>query len=256
MGNQAPKRILEIKGECTICAENPVKLVLLSSRCNHSPSVCEGCHKNSISNDIQTKGTHHFHCPVSNCSIQYEPDEYYHLLSGRDRDLVDKLLLNRTLEQMEEFRWCKSEKGCGAGQLVSNHAELLGYYTCHMCHTQLCFRHSIRWHVGFSCNEFDSELAKKPDLASNTAVLACSKPCPNERCKTPIMKGEGCDVIKCCRYGTHDCDEAGDKCDHGGKNYCGQKFCWKCLGKMEFNKKLNRWIRNCNANCEYASLNG
>jgi hypothetical protein len=28
------------------------------------------------------------------------------------------------------------------------------------------------------------------------------------------------------------------------------------LGKMEFNKKANRWIRKCNENCEYASLNG
>lgn len=130
------------------------------------------------------------------------------------------------------------------------------YYICHKCDIQLCFRHSIKWHSGFTCDEFDVELAKKPELASNVAVLVCSKPCPNERCKTPIMKGEGCDVIKCCRYGTHDCDDAGDKCDHGGKNYCGQKFCWKCLGKMGFSKSEKRWIRNCNANCQYATLNG
>jgi hypothetical protein len=28
---------------------------------------------------------------------------------------------------MNEFRWCKSDQGCGAGQLVANHADLLGY---------------------------------------------------------------------------------------------------------------------------------
>ena len=28
---------------------------------------------------------------------------------------------------MDEFRWCKSDQGCGAGQLVSNHADLLGF---------------------------------------------------------------------------------------------------------------------------------
>jgi hypothetical protein len=28
---------------------------------------------------------------------------------------------------MDEFRWCKSDQGCGAGQLVSNYADLLGF---------------------------------------------------------------------------------------------------------------------------------
>ncbi len=120
----------------------------------------------------------------------------------------------------------------------------------------MCFRHSMKWHQGYTCDEFDVELEKNTDLASDLTVLICSKQCPNDRCRTPIMKSEGCDVMTCCRYGTHACGDAGNKCDHGGKNYCGQRFCWKCLGKMEFNKKTNRWIRNCNVNCEYVSLNG
>jgi len=246
----------KLEGECTICSNGPVTLVTLSSRCTHQPAACVECYTRNISQDITSKGAHRFTCPMATCRVEFEPEEYYHLLDKRLIDIVDKLLLHRTLETMEEFRWCKSDKGCGAGQLVSNHADLLGYYTCHKCDIPLCFRHSIKWHQGYTCAEFDTERAKNPDLASDVTVLAFSKQCPNEKCKTPIMKLEGCDVMTCCRYGTHLCAEAKDKCDHGGKNYCGTRFCWKCLGKMELNKRTGGWIRKCKQNCEYATLNG
>ncbi len=61
------------------------------------------------------------------CNVKFEPEEYYHLLDKRLIDIVDNLLLHRVLEANEEFKWCKSSKGCGAGQLVSNHKDLLGY---------------------------------------------------------------------------------------------------------------------------------
>jgi hypothetical protein len=61
------------------------------------------------------------------CRVEFEPAEYYRLLDARLMGLVDKLLLNRCLESQDEFRWCKSSKGCGAGQLVSNYRDLLGY---------------------------------------------------------------------------------------------------------------------------------
>jgi hypothetical protein len=61
------------------------------------------------------------------CHVEFTPDEYYHLLDARLTGLVDTLLLNRYLESQDEFRWCKASKGCGAGQLVSNYRDLLGY---------------------------------------------------------------------------------------------------------------------------------
>ena len=130
------------------------------------------------------------------------------------------------------------------------------YYTCHACKQPLCFRHSIEWHTGFSCDEYDAERAANPNFASEAAVLEFTKQCPNELCHTPIMKAEGCDVITCCRFGTHACQEAKSECTHGGRNYCGQRFCWKCLGKIDINPETNAYVRHCNTNCEYASLNG
>jgi hypothetical protein len=131
----------------------------------------------------------------------------------------------------------------------------LSYYACYACHQSLCFRHSIEWHTGYTCDEFDAERALNPDLASDVTVLAFTKQCPNTSCRTPIMKFEGCDVMTCCRFGTHACVEAKGKCDHGGQNYCGQRFCWKCLGKIDINKTTGAYIRHCNQSCEYAKLN-
>ena len=40
------------------------------------------------------------------------------------------------------------------------------YYTCYACHQPLCFQHSIEWHTGYTCDEFDRERDLNPDLAS------------------------------------------------------------------------------------------
>ena len=129
------------------------------------------------------------------------------------------------------------------------------YYICYACGQMLCYRHEIEWHTGFTCEEFEQEKAKNPDFASEAAVLAFSKKCPNEQCGTPIMKLEGCDVMCCCRFGTHECGEAKGKCDHGGRNYCGQRFCWKCLGKIDVDENTKGFIRHCKPTCDYFQLN-
>ncbi|CAF1987425.1 unnamed protein product [Rotaria magnacalcarata] len=245
----------ERQGTCSICNDINLTLVNLSKKCTHEAACCIPCHSQTISNGITGKGIHRFECPMPTCKVEFEPSEYYHLLDTRLTDLVDKLLLNKYLESNEEFRWCKSTKGCGAGQLVENYRDLLGYYTCHACNQQLCFRHAIEWHKGYTCDEFDQERAQNPDLASDATVLAFTKQCPNQTCRTPIMKFEGCDVMTCCRYGTHACGDEKGKCDHGGQNYCGQRFCWKCLGKIDVDKKNGSYVRHCNQNCEYATLN-
>jgi len=238
-----------------VCAESDVLLVNLSKHCTHPATSCIDCHRQSITTDIKSKGMSSFTCAAPNCNRKYEPDEYYPLIDAQLIKIVDKLLLSKFLESNAEFRWCKSVKGCGAGQLVANHRELLGYYTCHACGQMMCFRHSVPWHTGFDCTEFDAEKARNPEFASNAAVAEFTKQCPNEHCKTPIMKHEGCDVMTCCRFGTHACGET-KNCDHGGRNYCGQRFCWICLGKIDINPITKAFIRHCKPNCKYSSLNG
>jgi hypothetical protein len=117
----------ERQGVCTICSETDSNLVNISKKCVHLANCCVGCLTQSITTDIESKGSYTFRCPMPTCNVKFEPEEYYHLLDKRLIDIVDNLLLHRVLEANEEFKWCKSSKGCGAGQLVSNHKDLLGY---------------------------------------------------------------------------------------------------------------------------------
>jgi hypothetical protein len=168
--------------------------------------------------------------------------------------------------QIEQRMWCRtarleSQRSSWVCQIdlhpldTNNHVDPCRYYSCYACEEMMCYRHSIQWHNGYTCGEYDLALAENPGLASDTAVLQFCKQCPNDKCKTPIMKHEGCDVITCCQYGTHTCADSKGKCDHGGQNYCGQRFCWKCLGKIDIDPKSNAFIRHCKETCEYASLN-
>ena len=121
----------------------------------------------------------------------------------------------------------------------------------------MCFRHEMVWHQGYDCKEFDKELENNPDLRTDKMILEFTKKCPD--CGTSISKLEGCDVMKCCQFGTHGCHDSladfGD-CDHGGKQYCGTIFCWCCLGVIDVDKKKEgRYIRHCKQDCQYADLN-
>lgn len=94
------------------------------------------------------------------------------------------------------------------------------------------------------------------ELTSDVIVLVFIKKCPNEAYALPqLMKYVGCDVMSCCRFGSHACTEAKGTCDPGGQNYCGQSFCSSCLGKINIDKKTNGFIRHCRPSCKYYSLN-
>ena len=117
----------ERQGQCSICVEENCLLVNLSKNCKHLADICIQCRTAAIANDVKAMGKSEFQCPSPKCHVHFDYAEYSPLLSKRMADLVDKLLLHRMLEKDEEFRWCKSSKGCGAGQLVSNNKDLLGY---------------------------------------------------------------------------------------------------------------------------------
>eukprot|EP01084_Bolivina_argentea_P187849 323496_1 len=243
-------------GECKICRED-TELINISPGCKHNPDYCRECIKRTIETKISSKGNRQFQCMYPRCDTEFDSSQYYALLDKKHLCIVDKLNLNAILEIMPEFRWCKNPKGCGSGQLVSNWKGLQGYYSCHACEQEMCFKHNMAWHMGYDCKEFETEMENNPDLASDKLILQFSKKCP--KCATTIIKLEGCDVMKCCRFGTHGCHDAMKKfgkCDHGGQQYCGQLFCWCCLGKIEIDEKhQGRYIRHCKEQCQYADLN-
>ena len=50
----------KFKVNVLVCQDDPVNLVLLSSRCTHQASACAQCYTNSITQEIESKGTHRF----------------------------------------------------------------------------------------------------------------------------------------------------------------------------------------------------
>lgn len=76
-------------------------------------------------------------------------------------------IIKSYLEKQPEFRWCANPKGCGSGQLVENWESLKGYYTCNACKTELCFKHRVAYHFGFTCDEYDRELENNPTFFNN-----------------------------------------------------------------------------------------
>ena len=241
-------------GVCKICYAPKSKLVTFASKCQHAAMYCLQCISKSIAANVCQKGMPRFKCVAANCSVVYEPQSVFAVLDKKTLGILDKLLLHKALESNHEFRWCKSKKGCGYGQLIGNWTDLRGYYCCEACGEQHCFQHEVLWHKGFSCDEFDREMKANPDMATSAVLKAFTKPCPN--CKVPIAKLAGCDVMTCCQYGTHGCSTNKKKfaeCDHGGK-FCGQKFCWRCCGKITLHKR-GGYRRHCDKNCQYADLN-
>lgn len=114
------------KESCQICMDDNSSLINISKKCTHKPGYCLTCITNHLNNEVNTKGSYRFSCPKTGCNVEFETEEYYPLLNKKMSEIVDKILLHRVLEKDEEFRWCKSSKGCGAGQLVSNYKDLLG----------------------------------------------------------------------------------------------------------------------------------
>jgi len=239
--------------EC-ICCYNETKLRNLSKKCVHQADYCIECIQKLIQTKIEDKGQTRFVCPSPLCNVEYEPNEYFPIINKKCHDIIDKLLLNKALENIDGFRWCYNPNGCGTGQIIDNYKQLKGYYQCYSCHQLMCFKHEMCWHLGYDCKEFDIELQNNPDLRNDKIILKCTKQCPN--CGTTLSKLEGCDVFTCCQYGTHGCQDNSKQfgnCDHGNKQFCGQVFCWLCLGKMKI-RKNGGLIRNCKKNCKYHGI--
>ena len=89
------------------------------------------CISRYLNIQVTSKGSRQFQCLSPKCQVIWDPSDYYQMLGDRELKIVDKLNLMGTLQQMEDFRWCKAKNGCGSGQLVANWKELQGidYYS-------------------------------------------------------------------------------------------------------------------------------
>ena len=231
---------------CVICVEKrpEADFVPFTSRCDHPLDACRACLGRHAAARLD-KSEFEIPCTRAGCGAKAGFADLERCLGkGHTQTLrFERLQLHGFLRGMDEFCWCAHR--CGSGQLVEGGAEAANFFTCEHCTRRTCVFHQTEWHHGITCDEHDAALAQalgagdeaaEADLAARAAE---AKPCPG--CGQPLSKAGGCDVMACCgRGGDDECRRwrarHGGECSHnpnGGHTYCGQRFCWLCLGPID-----------------------
>ncbi|CAF1100294.1 unnamed protein product [Adineta steineri] len=184
-----------------------------ANSCQHPVrSICKSCLFNHVQKTFQVTFTDDIYCPEPDCHVKLDYDIIRNIfLSNGDRNLIDRYdryILNRQLEQMDDFIWC-SNPSCNVGQ-VNEDGAMNNIVTCFNCHQKTCFTHKVKWHEGLTCEAYDKNVDLN-DESSRRWIVENSKKCP--KCPYQIEKSDGCDHIKCI------------KCHH--------EFCWSCLADFQ-----------------------
>jgi len=188
----------EVDGTCMICMEE-TKLIPLG-RCHHA--FCKDCLAQWF--NTNSDGVTRPRCPHSNCNLPVSVYDIQAVLGKSAADRMNQLLLQRTLAEMPDFRWCPrcSNGGFFTGVCHSAQCDSCGYKFCTECQQEA--------HEGMSCAQktfqmVDNKVGSAKWISQNT------KPCP--ACHVPICKNGGCSHMRCTR--------------------CNYEFCWYCLGKYQ-----------------------
>ncbi|KAI9374733.1 hypothetical protein BJX61DRAFT_264988 [Aspergillus egyptiacus] len=141
---------------CIICLEsfsNSVKAPeFVSAACRHAPRVCLGCLAKSIKHDLETRFWDEIKCPECQALLIHEDIKRF-----ADKETFaryDRLSFRNAVSADKNFIWCLD---CDFGQLHEQGAEQ-PMVRCLECGVVSCFRHSIKWHDEFTCDEYDAVL--------------------------------------------------------------------------------------------------
>src|SRR4051812_24645680 len=55
---------------------------------------------------------------------------------------------------------------------------------CHACGSKQCFKHQVKWHEGFTCDQWDEHIQSttKNENMTEKWISTETKPCPAENC--------------------------------------------------------------------------
>jgi hypothetical protein len=218
------------KVTCAVCFDEKLReeIPRLSDACNATCIVCSDCVKNHIESEVNTKGDLQVRCPTCRADVDVLMVKKF----GRAKDFerYDKLILNKMLQSLHEFRWCK-KADCGSGQLHDG-GDAYNVMRCFGCGTASCYTCDVPHHHGETCEDFQKRIAADAEHAATEAYLQSrTKRCP--KCKKHIEKNNGCDHMTC-------------KLEAGG---CGHEFCWRCLA--DYQTILTRGNHHHKPTCTY-----
>ncbi|KAL2840205.1 hypothetical protein BJY01DRAFT_218675 [Aspergillus pseudoustus] len=163
---------------CIICLEpfaGSVKAPpTVTAACQHSPSVCYGCLAKSIKHDLETKFWDEIKCPE--CKMLFIHEDVKKFADEATFERYDKLSFRHAVSADKNFIWCLE---CDFGQLHELGASQ-PQVRCLNCSSVSCFKHAIKWHDEFTCDEYDAVLwdpdSYKEIKAKNAAKGKDAKP--------------------------------------------------------------------------------
>ncbi|KAI2606570.1 hypothetical protein GGR54DRAFT_633416 [Hypoxylon sp. NC1633] len=200
--------LVPLSETCIVCSdekrvsEMPNKR-RITAACEHDSSTCKECVAQWITSSLETITWDRLKCPECPQLLKYEN---VRALATREAfDRYDTLAAKALLAAIPEFTWCLNPR-CKSGQIFLPGCERA---KCHACKHYFCVRHSVPWHRGETCDEYEhrTRRQRRNDKASEKAVKEITKPCPG--CNKNVDKYTGCDHVTC---------------------VCGHEWCWLCCG--------------------------
>ncbi|KAH7129792.1 hypothetical protein B0J13DRAFT_678864 [Dactylonectria estremocensis] len=189
----------------------PAKLGL---ECRHDIDFCIGCLKKHLESQLDQFGRSkcdQLACPAHGCGrlLAYQEIKLY--AEPETFDKYDRYLNLNTLSRYPNFRWCLGP-GCSSGQIYDDGDDdefVDARVHCQDCAFEMCLHHSMPWHEGQTCEQFDSMRQHGDPNFQQTQdwIRQNTKPCPS--CRENIEKGNACFHMTC--------------------SSCQFEFCWVCL---------------------------
>ncbi|KAL4925104.1 E3 ubiquitin-protein ligase [Aspergillus undulatus] len=166
----------------------------LSIACQHTPSVCYICLSKSIKHDLETKFWDEIKCPE--CNTLFIHDDVKRFADEETFRRYDKLSLRHAVTADKNFIWCLE---CDFGQLHEP-GPSQPLVRCLSCAAESCFKHAIKWHDGFTCDEYDAVLwdpdSYKTIKAKNAAAGNGEDEKPEPLSKTKMARAKKKEAAK------------------------------------------------------------
>ena len=189
--------------DCIICAESKLahRDFLELSTCDHGTNTCVDCFlAQAIVVIEQRRRWDALKCPT--CSSKVNIVELFRMVARSNSTAhaelmrLEALVKETALMQSPNWRWCLSP-GCGHGQIYLASQVLKSQMVeCDKCKAHSCFRHQVKWHSGYTCENYDLYHPNFTITKSDREFIKkTTKACPN--CSFRIQKDGGCNHMIC-----------------------------------------------------------
>lgn len=137
-----------------------------TATCPHPAGICKPCLSSSIAASLTIRDASRMPCPHDACPEMLTADDVKHWATDEVYARYHMFLL-RSLLRSEEARgglfvWCQNP-ACFSGQIHPEQSEQ-PKVICVQCGYATCFNHSVPWHEGKSCKQYDRTLPLKDTI--------------------------------------------------------------------------------------------